>query len=259
MSFKQYIRKCDQKGEYWRGQSFEEHLSLCESQLTTDLLLEYLPEDGFVIEAGCGLARWVVYLRRKGFKVFGLDVSHETLEEARRDAGDAPLAAGDVLLMPFKDEEFAAVLSFGVVEHLEELLPAAFEEIRRVLKKGGLLFLAVPCANFLRRIMVHPYILVRNLVRRMCDIELVFDECRYTRNEVSKLLVQNGFEPLRIVPDDLKLPYAMGLCRDFRGRIGNPEKFELNRVGLFIEKILRKLSPWISCGGVFCVARRGGK
>lgn len=258
MPFRQYIRKRDQRGEYWGGQSFEEHLSLCESQLTTDLLLECLPEDGLVLEAGCGLARWVVFLRKRAFKVFGVDVSPETLEAARRHAADAPLVASDVLLMPFKDEAFAAVLSFGVVEHLEEMLPSAFQEMRRVLKKDGLLFLAVPCVNPLRRIVVHPYILVRNLARRIRGVELVFDEYRYSRNDVRRLMVQNGFEPLRIVPDDLKLPYAMGLCRDFRGRFGNPEKFELNRLGLFVERVLRKLSPWISCGGVLCMARRGG-
>jgi len=259
MAFKQYIRKCDEHGEYWGGQSFEEHLSLCDLQLTTDLLLEYLPEDGDILEAGCGLARWVIYLRRKGFNAFGLDISHETLEEARRHAGDAPLASGDVSVMPFKNEKFAAVLSFGVVEHLGQMLPSAFEEMRRVLKKDGLLFLAVPCVNVLRKMVVHPYILVRNLARKIGGVELVFDEYRYSRNEVRELLVENGFEPLRIVPDDLRLPYAMGLCRDFRGRFGNPDKFELNKVGWFIEKILRKLSPWMSCGGVFCVARRGAQ
>ena len=45
MPFRQYIRKRDQQGEYWGGQSFDEHLSLCELQLTTDLLLEHLPEE----------------------------------------------------------------------------------------------------------------------------------------------------------------------------------------------------------------------
>ena len=258
MPFRQYIRKRDQQGEYWQGQGFEEHLSLCELQLTTDLLLEHLPEDGPVLEAGCGLARWVIFLRKRGFKVLGVDVSHETLQTTHRHAADAPVATGDVLLMPFKDETFAAVLSFGVVEHLEEMLPAAFQEMRRVLKEDGLLFLAVPFVNPLRRIVVHPYIRARNLARRMRGVELVFDECRYSKDEVKRLMVQNGFEPLRIVPDDLKLPYAMGLCRDFRGRLGNPEKFELNRFGLLVESVLRKLSPWISCGGVFCVARRGG-
>ena len=256
MPFRQYIRKRDQRGEYWEGQSFEEHVSLCGLQLTTNLLLESLPEEGFVLEAGCGLGRWVVFLRRKGVEVFGLDVSRRTLSEARRHAGDIPLVASDVSVMPFKDEVFSAVLSFGVVEHLEEMLPVAFREMRRVLKKDGLLFLAVPSLNPIRRIVVHPYILVRNLVRRMCGVELVFDEYRYSRSEVRDLMVQNGFRPLRIVPDDLRLPYAMGLCRDFRRRFGNPEKFELNGLGLFIERVLRKLSPWISCGGVFCMARR---
>ena len=60
MPFRQYIRKRDQQGEYWQGQDFAEHLSLCELQLTTDLLLEHLPENGLVLEAGCGLARWAL-------------------------------------------------------------------------------------------------------------------------------------------------------------------------------------------------------
>ncbi len=256
MPFKQYIRKADQRGEYWEGQTFEEYLSLCDSQLTTELLLDYLPDDGPILEAGCGLARWVVFLRAKGFDVVGLDVSHEALRAARRHASDIPLITSDVLHMPFSDNTFAAVLSFGVVEHFERDMRAVFQEMRRVLRKRGMLFLAVPCTNLLRRTVVHPYILMQNMVRRTRGVELVFDEYRYSRTELKKLVVQNGFEPLKIVPDDLTSPYAMGLCRDFRNRLGDPQKFTLNRLGLLVAAALNRLSPWIACGGVFCVARR---
>ena len=197
-----------------------------------------------------------MFLRKKGLKVFGLDVSHRTLQAARQHASGIPLITSDILRMPFRDNVFGAVLSFGVVEHFEQEVPTAFQEMRRVLKRDGLLFLAVPCTNLLRKMLVHPYILVQNLVRRIRGIELVFDEHRYSRSELRKLVIENGFEPLRMVPDDLRLPQAMGLCRDFRGRLGNPEKFRLNALGLLTERTLRRLSPWISCGGVFCVARR---
>jgi len=256
MPFKQYIRKADQRGEYWGGQTFEEYLSLCDSQLTTELLLDWLPHEGPILEAGCGLARWVVFLRAKGYAVVGLDVSQETLRRARQHARDIPLITGDIAHMPFSDNTFAAVLSFGVVEHCERDTQAPFQEMRRVLRKNGLLFLAVPCTNLLRRMLVHPYIRMQNRVRRTRGVELVFDEYRYSRTELKKLVVQNGFEPLTIVPDDLSLPYAMGLCRDFRNRLGHPDKFMLNRLGLLIARTFNRLSPWIACGGVFCVARR---
>jgi SAM-dependent methyltransferase len=256
MPFKHYIRKADQRGEYWEGQTFEEYLSLCDSQLTTELLLDYLPHEGPILEAGCGLARWVIFLRGKGFNVVGLDASQHALQTARRHASTIPLINADILHMPFGNNVFAAILSFGVVEHFERDMQATFQEMRRVLRKRGLLFLAVPYTNLLRRTLVHPYILLKNTSRKMRGVELVFDEYTHSRAELRRLLVQNGFEPLKIVPDDLRLPYAMGLCRDFRNRLGDPQKFTLNRMGVLIATALNKLSPWIACGGVFCVARR---
>ena len=257
MPFKQYIRKDDQRGEYWEGQSFEEHLALCDAQLTTDTLLRLLPKNGVILEAGCGLGRWVVYLRERGHRVVGLDLSLDTLTRCRAHGGTSSVVVGDILRMPFPDHTFSAILSFGVVEHLEHGISDAFAEMQRLLHPNGILFLAVPCANVLRQLFIHPYVLIRNLVRKIRGITLVFAEYRYSKAEVKRLLQENGFEPMEVVPDDLRLPYAMGISTDLRGRLTVPgRKFELNRAGLVLEKCLRFLSPWASCGGVFCVARR---
>ena len=257
MPFKQYIRKDDDKGEYWEGQTFEEHLALCDAQLTAGTLLELLPRESVILEAGCGLGRWVVYLRQRGYRIVGLDMSHGNLSRCRAHGNRSPVVAGDILHMPFRDSTFSAILSFGVVEHLEDEIASAFKEMERLLSPAGVLFLAVPCVNMLRRFFIHPYILARNLVRKLRGILLVFAEYRYSRTEVERLMAQNGFKPILTVPDDLRLPFAMGLCTDLSGRVSVPgRKFQLNTGGLILERFLRFLSPWVSCGGVFCVARR---
>ena len=68
-----------QKGEYWRDESIEEHLALCEHETTRDLLLGRLPKEGLVLDARCGAGRWLLVLRGRGFRVIGLDRSQEGL------------------------------------------------------------------------------------------------------------------------------------------------------------------------------------
>ena len=90
-----------------------------------------------VLDACCGtgdLAR--AALRAGAARAVGLDFSEAMLERARRKVPAAELVRGDVLALPFGDDEFdAVVVGFGVrnVESLE----GALGELRRVLKPGG--------------------------------------------------------------------------------------------------------------------------
>lgn len=88
-----------------------------------------------ILDAGCGEGVLVEEFRAQGFQIEGLDLNYES-EYVRR---------GNVLDMPFKDESFDAVLLLDVFEHLGYLdQPGALAEIRRVLKKGGVLLAAIP-------------------------------------------------------------------------------------------------------------------
>lgn len=108
------------------------------------VLRRRLPRRGRILEAGCGMAQYVVALHALGYECVGLDNANDTLANVRRQVPDLPVISGDILHLPWKDRSFAAYLSFGVVEHFEEGPDAALREAHRVLANEGLLIISVP-------------------------------------------------------------------------------------------------------------------
>ena len=85
----------------------------------TPILKQYLPVQGLILEAGCGPADWVYYLRSIGYDVVGMDFCTPILVDSMGQESSLPLVAGDVFQLPFKDDSLEGILSFGVIEHFE--------------------------------------------------------------------------------------------------------------------------------------------
>src|SRR5262245_2478187 len=84
---------------FWSHDSVDDHIGLCDYETTLPMFLENLPKDEIVLDAGCGLARWVFYLRQQGYRVIGTDVAHAALAQAMRHNRQAPLFCSDTLRM----------------------------------------------------------------------------------------------------------------------------------------------------------------
>lgn len=102
------------------------------------------------LDLGCGTGGVTVELAERGFRVRGIDHSAAMLELAERKvrergaAGNVELLTGDVRSLPFPDGEFDVVTCQGVLHHLTDL-NAPVREISRVLRPGGLFYIAEPC------------------------------------------------------------------------------------------------------------------
>jgi SAM-dependent methyltransferase len=82
--------------------------------------------------------------------VTAVDVCPESLEVARKFAPRATFVLGSALELPFESETFDAVTMFDVLEHLPPGTEVqALQEIRRVLRPGGLLALSTPHRHWL--------------------------------------------------------------------------------------------------------------
>ncbi len=102
-----------------------------------------------VLDAGCGYGRNLLWMLRAGCRVYALDADADGVEHVRTLAMElAPQLTGEnfrvgaIEAMPFEDE-FADVVICNSVLHFardEEHFLKMVEELWRVLKPGGLLF-----------------------------------------------------------------------------------------------------------------------
>jgi SAM-dependent methyltransferase len=109
-----------------------------------------------VLDAGCGNGRNAIYMASKGCTVHAIDSSAVALEFLRQRASGAGLLdrievhnqfLGDA--WPFSDDRFGFVLdSYVFCHYLERSSQETYrEELRRVLRPGGLLYSSVFCVD----------------------------------------------------------------------------------------------------------------
>lgn len=268
MSFKYYTVNTGIEASqiFWSFDTVGDHVELCDHETTLPLFLRYLPQDAPVLDAGCGLARWVIYLRAKGYRVFGVDRARAAIDAAARYGAAGWVFAGDTNQLPIADQSLGGIISLGVVEHEEKGPVPALRELLRVLKPGGIALVAVPYNNPWRRAVINHLRRLRDWQKRRKGLRLEFAEYRFTARELATFLREAGFEVLSLHPDEFHPPLGKGLWVDsssfFGYRVGmfdmapGRKRWELNRRGLWVQRLANALSPWIVAGGVLAVARR---
>jgi SAM-dependent methyltransferase len=159
--------------------------------------LRQLPKGSRVLDGGCGLGDWVVWLTRAGYPTVGLDVSRLTIGKLKEMFPGMEFAVGDIRETGFPDASFDAYFSWGTFEHFEEGFDRVVGEAYRVLKPGGLLFTSMPTVNIrhaLRDILREPWRLPPQTQRTR------FYQWRLTRGELATILSHHGF-----AVDDVKI------------------------------------------------------
>jgi 2-polyprenyl-3-methyl-5-hydroxy-6-metoxy-1,4-benzoquinol methylase len=105
------------------------------------------PEEIKVLDFGCGSGIFVDELAKQGYQAHGLDISEEAVHFGQLQ-GIQNLGVIDSHKINFPDNTFDAVVTLDVLEHLEDE-KWALDEIRRVLKPGGVAIIMVPAYMFL--------------------------------------------------------------------------------------------------------------
>lgn len=102
---------------------------------------------GLVLDAGCGDGRVSRVLAHGGFDVVGCDRSvwqiHSSKTEPRDASGRLRVCVASLTNLPFRTLSFDSICCLDVLEHISDL-GDALTEMKRVLRNGGSLIIAVP-------------------------------------------------------------------------------------------------------------------
>src|SRR5215203_2090402 len=139
-----------------------------------------------ILDAGCGAGRNLIYFLKSGCTVFGVDQNGEAIQYVRVVAQAlSPLLPAEnfrvskVEEMSFSNEHFDAVISSAVLHFAadERQFNAMLEEMWRVLKTGGLLFVrlasSIGIENKIQLIENRRYLLPDGSERFLVDEEML--------------------------------------------------------------------------------------
>lgn len=272
MSFKQFIPDVGEEWDaYWKKTSVKDELSLVKTDGLKPIFNKHLLKQNKILEAGCGLGKWIITLSQEGYNIQGVDTNVFALDKLKKHFPKAQVQLADVRELPFEDEIFDAYLSLGVIEHFEKGPQAALKEAYRVLKKDGLAIVEVPFdsplrkfTRFFNQIKVTAKTPARMLLEIMGvrnkreKIKMRFYEYRFTLRELKAFMDEVGFSDISIEPkDDLDTGKSIALWTDYP-KLQNSSgiMFELNNLGRLMKKILDAISPFSYCALIVAIVKK---
>ena len=97
-----------------------------------------------ILDAGCGyFGGFLPYIRRQKFNnLHACDINPNTITNLKKNYKFINVKKGSCLKLPYANNSFDLVVCYGVIHHTHNY-SKAIEELSRVLKKNGTLFLGV--------------------------------------------------------------------------------------------------------------------
>src|SRR3989344_89356 len=115
--------------------------------ITEVLLDKFFVGTGKVLDAGCGTGFNLIFLKKFG-EISGVDISDDAIKFCKKR--NLNIKKSSIENLPFKNNFFDLITSFDVIYHKGVIDDQnAINELYRVCKKNGLLFLRVPAFSFL--------------------------------------------------------------------------------------------------------------
>ena len=125
--------------EWWKVLKPEDEIRMWDYYGGRQWITKYVPRFGKVLEAGCGLGRYVFYLSSFDIDIEGLDFSKHTIDfvsEWQKSKGfNCRFIDGDVCDLPYENNSLSGYISLGVIEHFQEGPQKALNEANKIYTK----------------------------------------------------------------------------------------------------------------------------
>ena len=247
--------------ENWQGHEVEKLMEIFEYprvKKQLDLYYKYLPKDKKILEGGCGLGPYLLYLYKKGYDIVGIDYNEAPVKKIKEFDGSVNVDVMDVRKLTFEDNVFGAYLSLGVIEHFPEGPEVAVSEAYRVLSLGGVFLVQVPIMNIFLALMTPFELIKRNKFLRKImkrEAKVYYWQQYFKADKLKEILEDVGFEIVEIKPMDHEHS-IISFSKIFRDK----NTYDgANFRGLAFSRFCEKYLPWLTAANMILVAKKGSK
>lgn len=242
---------------YWENNDPEKEVRKIENHLMDwrQVYLKYLKKNYKIIDAGCGLGKWVVYLNSEGYDIIGVEREKGAVKLMLQFYPSVHGIVCDVEALSFPDNFFDVYISGGVIEHFANGPQKALLEAKRVLRPDGLLLLSVPIRTpiaflYFAKLPVKNF--VKSLLKKYRSQKVEFSQYDFNKRELLEILKVVGFEILSVVAADSRR-YAFRRFLPFL--TAKSDTMKLNLAGRTLARVLESINPWLCTSHFLCVSK----
>lgn len=147
--FSKRIPSEQERTEHYQGHGRQDYLSEVTTKQNEELLESFEPyrKTNRILDVGCGIGYFLEVAKRKGWEVYGTEFTSEDVEIC--EAKGIQMHKG-ILDPDNYNEQFDVITSFEVLEHINNP-QEEISNFKKILRKGGLVYLTTPNFNSLLR------------------------------------------------------------------------------------------------------------
>ncbi len=175
---------------------YDQHRGRCYYSHLSGYVMDALPQNGKLLDIGCGTGLFVERYSEDGRYVVGLDISKKMIEQARTRCRECDYTVGTGEKIPFNDNTFDAISSLLVFSYVRDP-EAMLGEAYRVLKPGG----AIAICTLGKKLLTRGIPAIYQIGEKMNVQHVVmknFGERYYNRKEMHELFSQAGFSEVQV-------------------------------------------------------------
>lgn len=158
-----------------------------------------------VLDIGCNVGNQLKPYYKKGWDVYGVDLSLKSVEMAKKVMPKGEFYCKDFKDLNFKDNTFDLIRANAVWEHLDD--PIKYTQIcLKMLKKGGKLCLFMPAGNTFNMKFFGKY---------NVNYWVPFHINLFTHKTIKKLMIESGFKNIQVYYNSPPVYFLLSLRQLF--------------------------------------------
>jgi SAM-dependent methyltransferase len=201
--------------EFWesvwmaKNLSHEQLLNNVSGAVRSQHIIKALPQNGLILDAGCGDGKWEFYLSAQSYHMIGVDYTIDTLQRNQKTTHDhqysCKFLCADISNFPIRSNSINGYLSIGVWEHFqtEEQVNLASEAFK-ILQPGGIIVIDVPNS-------FSPWTITRKIkssYRKYKGLHNLWQR-NMSKKSLTNLCESVGFETIRCINCDVQASFKL--------------------------------------------------